>query len=379
MFGIKKSGETEKKRGKDAAPEKTPAELDLKERPDRVGKYLKKHMKRFVFDEFAGAYIEREKLEFMAGVPIPLRKEDLKAFRSPSGLPVLLIGENMAWVIGSAPHFVHAKTYVQYLRRYFRKKAAAGLVREAKNAAEKEDYDNACIHFRAALCAEPTDLAAMYGYARVCRAMYLQSENAEYIGNFKAEALEFFELTTEIHPRFSQAYYYLGYAYLNLGLYRKAQLAWKDFLAKSTHPQDRREIRERIRQLSAPLEIEAGYNHVLAQRWLEGISKLEPFLQSNYRQWWPLHYYLGVAYIAMDRRDEAVERFKQALKLNPSHVETMEELAFIYEVEENRELAEKFRNKAELLRAGGHKGAADSGGNSGGKKGSRMKTEETGR
>ncbi len=45
--------------------------------------------------------------------------------------------------------------------------------------------------------------------------MYLASQNEEYVGRFKAEALEWFEILTEVHPKFAQGYYYLGYAYLN--------------------------------------------------------------------------------------------------------------------------------------------------------------------
>ena len=49
----------------------------------------------------------------------------------------------------------------------------------------------------------------MYSYARAFRAMYLNSQNEEYVGRFKAEALEWLELLTETHPRFAQGYYYL--------------------------------------------------------------------------------------------------------------------------------------------------------------------------
>ncbi|MDR2296070.1 MAG: tetratricopeptide repeat protein, partial [Clostridiales Family XIII bacterium] len=197
-------------------------------------------------------------------------------------------------------------------------------------------------------------LAAMYGYARVCRAMYLASEDGEYIGRFKAEALEYFELTTEAHPRFPMAYYYLGYAYLNMGLYQKALLTWNGYLDHSTHPKDRREIKERIRQLADPLEIERGYNAVLAGRFAEGIAALEPYLSSRYGDWWPLYYYLGAAYAGKERGAEAVDMFKRALRLNPSHVESMKELADIYEVDGAPELAAKYRAKAALIEGGGH-------------------------
>ena len=331
-----------------------PALADFTARHDRVERYLKAYAARFVFDAFSEDYLKRGGLSFMRGVPIPLRAEDLAAFRSQKGLSVMHLGENMACVVGASPSFPHAGAYIEFLRRNMGDRAAAGLVKEAKSAAEREEYDEACIRFRAALCLKPQDLAAMYGYARVCRAMYLASEDSAYVGHFKAEALEYFELTTEAHPRFPMAYYYLGYAYLNMGLYQKAHLTWKSYLEHSSHPKDRREIKERMRQLADPLEIERGYNAVLAGRFAEGIAALEPYLSSRYSDWWPLYYYLGAAYAGSDRGDEAADMFKTALKLNPSHVESMKELADIYEIDGKTELAEKYRAKAALIESGGH-------------------------
>jgi tetratricopeptide (TPR) repeat protein len=334
--------------------QKQPAPVDFTKRNDRVERYLKKYASRYVFDRFSEEYLKRGGLYFMRDVPVPLREEDLAAFRSQKGLSAMHIGENMACVMGASPTFPHTGSYIEFLRRGMSDRAAAGLVKAAKNAAEREEYDEACIRFRAALCLAPQDLAAMYGYARVCRAMYLASEDGEYIGRFKAEALEYFELTTEAHPRFPMAYYYLGYAYLNMGLYQKARLTWKGYLEHSSHPKDRREIKERIRQIADPIEIERGCNAVLAGRFAEGIAVLEPYLSSRYNDWWPLYYYLGAAYAGSDRKDEALDMFKRALKLNPSHVESMKELADIYEIDKKAELSAKYRAKAALIESGGH-------------------------
>ena len=47
---------------------------------------------------------------------------------------------------------------------------------------------------------KPDYLHAMYSYARACRAMYLDSGNEEYVGRFKAEALDYFELDDRDTP-----------------------------------------------------------------------------------------------------------------------------------------------------------------------------------
>ena len=225
------------------------------------------------------------------------------------------------------------------------------MMKEGRDAAERGDMDNACIHFRASLCMQYNYLHSMYSYARACRAMYLHSRNEEYVGRFKAESLDWFELLVETHPRFAQGYYYLGYAYLNLGLYAKADITWREFMRFSHNNKDKKEIRKRLDQITEPRQIEAGCNEITAGKYEDGISLLEPFLSSRFNDWWPLHYYLGVAYEMTGRRSEAVSAFRKVLQLNGSHLETMKELMSIYEDEGDRENTRKYREKIKLIQA----------------------------
>ena len=325
-------------------------ETDIKMRPDRIGRYFKKYMDRFVFMEFSREYMQKAGiLEIMEGVPIPLRKEDLENFKGGEGLKATHIGENMAWVMGADPHFKYTVKYVEFLSKLFNYKIYEGMMKEGRDAAENKDYDNAAIHFRAALCMKPDYLHAMYSYARSCREIYLESNNEQKIGRFKAESMEFFELTTELHPRFAQAYYYLGYAYLNMGLYVKAELAWQDFLQRSKNGKDKKEIRERLKQLESPIRIEKGCNEVLRGNNQEGIQILEPYLKTDFKTWWPLSYYLGVAYISLGRQVDAVTSFKRVLGINGSHLETMKELVAIYAKDGDKENEQKYKKKIALI------------------------------
>jgi len=96
--------------------------------------------------------------------------------------------------------------------------------------------------------------------------------------------------------------------------------------------------------------IEEGCNDVMAGRFEDGIKKLETFLDDDYSKWWPLHYYLGVAYERCGRTDDAIERFKQVLKMNGSHLETMEELYAIYSSAGDEAGANKYRKKMAIIR-----------------------------
>jgi len=323
---------------------------DPSPREDRTGKYFKKYLKQFLFDEFSPAFLSKSPVgSLMEGVPVPLHAEDLDAFATGGELSMPVIAKNMAQVMGCDPQFRYAGDYAAILDKLYNGKIADVMTAEGKAALEKEAFDDACIHFRAALRVEPEHLYAMYGYASACRAMYLDSEDEEYIGRFKAEALELFERITQIHPDFAPAHYYLGYAYLNIGLYQKADLAWEMFLNLEKDSEEAKEIVGRKAQLKEPVQIESGCNDIAAGRFGEGIKKLEPFSTGSYKTWWPLHYYLGVAYAMTGRPPDAIASFKTVLTLNAGHMETMKELAAIYRETGDAANAQKYETKIALI------------------------------
>ena len=325
-------------------------ESDIRLREDRIGRYFRKYLNKFVFVEFSEDFMERSKAgDVMRGVPVPLRRKEVKDFAGGDGVSMLVIAENMAWVMGCDPHFKYTDDYVKILDKLYNHKLYEGLMKEGRDAAERGEMDNACIHFRASLCMQYDYLHAMYSYARACRVMYENSRNEEYIGRFKAEALDWFELLTETHPRFAMGYYYLGYSYLNIGLYNKAVLAWNDFLKFTHNSKDRKEIRHRIEQLQDPCRIENGCLKITSGRYGEGVEILEPYLQTQFKDWWPLHYYLGMGYNETGRVPDAVAEFKKVLMINGSHLETMRELLAIYESQEDKQNIRKYSEKIRLI------------------------------
>ena len=326
-------------------------ETHLTKRPDRVAPYLVHRMKDFTFDEFSPDYLKRAGLaDKLSGIPIPLRDEDREAFKTPEGLKSNIIAENMARVLGIDPKFKYCEEYSEVVKFLFGQKAVDNITRKAKDHADREDYEDSCIYFRAGLVLKFNDLPAMYGYARILRQLYTDSNKEEYIGNLKAECLNYLEMTTEFYPRFDMAWYYLGYMYLNMGLYIKAKLVWDTYLKWGRVAKDRREIKKRIAQIEEPIKIEKGCNAVLSGRWSKGIDILEPYAASKYNDWWPLWYYLGVAYSRKDRLEEAEDAFKKALRLSPRHIESMEELAEIYAIKGDKANVKKYKDKLTLVK-----------------------------
>jgi tetratricopeptide (TPR) repeat protein len=339
------------KQADEIAKKRPESETHLSKRFDRVKPYLIHRMKDFTFDEFSPGYLKKTELDNdFKGVPIPLRDEDREAFKTPGGLNSRIIAENMARVLGIDPGFEYGKAYTQLIEQLFGQKAVDYMTRKAKDLADSKDYEESCIYFRAGLVLKFNDLPAMYGYARILRQLYTDGKSEKYIGTMKAECLEYFELTTEFYPSFDMGWYYLGYMYLNLGLYIKARLAWDQYLKFGKILKDRREIKKRIEQIEKPIEIEKGCNAVLSGKWNKGLQILEPFKDGKYNDWWPLWYYLGVAYARTGQTEDAEKAFKQALKGSPRHVESMEELASLYKKTGNKAGAKKYQDKIKLCK-----------------------------
>ena len=325
--------------------------FDIKTREDRIGRYFRKYLDRFAFVELSREFMERTPAgELIRGVAVPLRKEEMTEFIEGNAASMAVISENMTWVMGCDPHFRHSSDYAAILKAIYGDGVHEAMEREAGAAAERGDMDDACIHFRASLCVEPSGLSAMYGYARACRDMYLAGDDEEYIGRFKAEAFDWFEMLTIAHPEFPEGFYYLGYAYLNMGFYKKAEITWKAFLEKAAEGEEKEEIEERLSQMAEPVLIESGCNDIMAGRYEKGIETLEPFVDSRFSRWWPLHYYLGVAYEMTGRRDDALRELKEALELNGSNLSIMEELLAIYEDEDDAANIEKYSRKIEMIK-----------------------------
>ena len=99
-----------------------------------------------------------------------------------------------------------------------------------------------------------------------------------------------------------------------------------------------------------PVKIEEGYNLVLSGRFAEGIERLSAYTEGEYKDWWPLWYYLGTAYQGLEMPEKAVENYLKVLQLSPSNLEAMEELVRMYEVLGDAEKVEKYTKKMGVIK-----------------------------
>lgn len=327
--------------------------MDLLSREDNLKKYLISEASGFLFSELDDDFLRSSDLSYLSGVPIPIKQDDLKEFTG-NGLSMTQIADNMAVVIGADYSFKHTQSYIRYLRKLFDEKVIMVFASKARELFNLRSPRKALCYLRAGLLYDGESLDAVYAYAMGCREWYLSLEGQDdekLISILKAEALECYAELTTMHPDFAPGWYYLGYAYLNSGVYKKAQLSFNHYLqCSSGQPaEDIKEIRERVEELNDPVQIERGVALLSSGKTVDGLQILESYIGTEYENWWPLHFYLGSAYRQLGHTAEAVEGFLNVLELNPSNYDAMKALSELYDELGDKEKAEKYRKKAELV------------------------------
>lgn len=319
---------------------------------DRIATYLQKSNGGILFDELSDKYLSEAGIyDILHGVPVPI------AAGVGDELSTLTIAFGMARVIGADTNFEYKDNYVAYIKQLFGDDASKALIAEGAKYGQSGNYELAAMFFRAVLIFDSRSRDALYLYGRACKDAYeRENEDEEYVGSFKAESLAIFELLTMLHPDFVMGYYFLGYGYANLGLYIKADLTWAKFIERTAATGDpeieelRSEISERLDALREPVKIEEGVNCVLSGDYMGGINILSQYTDGNYKDWWPLWYYLAVSEASLGNAEPAIDYYKQALVYTPSNTDIMEELASVYAAIGDQANAVKYLNKIEIVK-----------------------------
>ena len=333
---------------------------------DKIKEYLIPLNQSMLFDELSPSYQQRAGVaDILRGVPVPIAAD------AAEQLTTLSIAMGMARVIGADPEFRYAPAYIDYLRHMFGDGAAKVLVSEGAKNGGLGHFELACVYFRAALQLNPGSRDALYLYGRACKDAYEQEDKDEkYVGCFKAQSIEVFEVLTIEHPKYAMGFYFLGYSYANMGLYTKAQLTWEEFmnLTRSDSedeeesdmekiPDDemqelREEIGGRLEAMETPVQIEKACNRIMSGDYQGGRDMLSEFTEGPYSKWWPLWYYLGIADSGLGNAEEAIEDYREALRYSPSNTQVMTELIDVYQAVGDWENAEKYIHKIQVIQQG---------------------------
>lgn len=325
----------------------------FKSREDKLKEYLQSELKAFMFSELSDEFLKAAELTFLSGIPVPVKQADLKVF-TEKGLSTTELADNMAMVLGTDTRFKYADEYLQYLNKLFDDRLVLVFAAKGEECLKAGSFRKGIAYLRAALMFRNDSPEAVFSYANGCRIWYLSMEGEEgkedVILLLKSEARMYFELCTSIRPEFAPAWYFLGYAYLNAGEYLRAQIAWRRYMKCGNRgPDESKEISERLSELEDPVKIEKAINLLSEGRIEEGLRILEPYVESEYADWWPLHYNLAYAYRELGFINEAIEGFKRVLALSPSHCDSMVALSELYAEMGDAGNAEKYHNKSKLL------------------------------
>lgn len=325
------------------------------EREDKLGKYLESLTKDFLFDELSQDYIEDRGLGFLQGIAVPFTATDLVDLKT-KGIDTSSLVDNMAMVLGANTKFPYLKQYMQFMAACFNEKLIDVFVSNGANALVDKDIKTAMAYYRMALLMDGKNMMAMFGYACCCREWYLSLEGEddveELIELLKSESTAYYEWLVIEHPQFAPTYYYLGFAYLNAALYSKAQFIWSRFveLSEDKEKAEVKEIESRLLELVDPVKIEEGINKLTTGDLESGLKILEPYVDRQYKDWWPLHFYLACTYRELEHPEEAIEGFKRVLALNPSNYDACIALGEIYDEIGDAENSKKYKNKAEIVK-----------------------------
>ena len=177
---------------------------------------------------------------------------------------------------------------------------------------KEEQLIHAAVLLRAALRINRDDPDALYNYMLVCRNLYNDSDDDDYIADLKMEVFESLKHLKEVRPEFAMTYYFLGFAYIDCvdaDSCRMPAKAGQTCVSLGGPCEERGEIEGRLTATwQIPVKIEQAYMDVINGRWEQGLAVLESYRGDEMlKGWWPLYYYLGVGYNRTGRYKEAVE------------------------------------------------------------------------
>ena len=139
---------------------------------DRIGKFLLPRLEDYIFDELSEDYQKRAGLgNTLKGVPVPIKKTEIRELSN------VKIARNMAFVMGSDVNFRYRDNYIEYIMKTFGEDFIKALIAEGVQVAAREDYEEACILFRAVLQMDEGSTDGLYCYGRACLDAYKDSED----------------------------------------------------------------------------------------------------------------------------------------------------------------------------------------------------------
>ncbi|MDR2457967.1 MAG: hypothetical protein LBD41_05760 [Clostridiales Family XIII bacterium] len=150
---------------------------------------------------------------------------------------------------------------------------------------------------------------------------------------------------------------------MNLGLYKKAELSFKEFLktvfddknflSEEMKEEMIKEANQNIHRLKIPIKIEEAENDIRTGNFKKARPVIEKYIiEEEFKNHWVLYLDLGIIYNEIYMENEAIEILEEGLKLKPQSVDIINLLITIYKKLNDDEMISKYSKKLELIQRG---------------------------
>lgn len=294
--------------------------------------YFKEKTENLSFIELKdNSYVQINDYKIDSSLPLPILIDTLidevKSGDMKDDIKVSYLIEGIIYTLGVDPEFEYVDQYKDILFAYSTK-IDNYIFHIGMKYMIKEKIEEAMIYFRALLVIDKTNVEALFNYG-IClenkAKEFLNSGNEEKGNMFLREAMENIETILDISPKYSLAYYKLGYYYRYYGQFLKARLIWEKFLLLDEDKERKQEIREVLDAIEDDSNYEEGCNLLFSGRYSEAIEMFIN-IKDRYEDWWNLNYMLGLSYKGIGEIDKAIKYFMAALELNENEVNIYNEL-----------------------------------------------------
>ena len=294
----------------------------------KLDEYLKDNLDSLVFINLKdGKDIKVKECTIDSTIPLPLMVENVvdkvKGTEDVSDISIVTIAQGMIKVIGIDSKFIYNDIYIEFLRNFDENVIKIIIEQGTKYMQENQNKDG-LICFKAAAFMDKDNLDALYNYGRAVEELAFEDDK-NIKSTLEQEALEGFEHITVNHSEYGLGYYHLGFYYLNLGQFKKAELLWKNALELDTPETFKDDIYEKLGDIAYKITYEEGYNLILSGQEEAGLEKLLS-LEERFPEWWNLLFFIGLGNRFIGNIQEALLYFKKADKLMPDMPDILNEI-----------------------------------------------------
>ncbi len=299
---------------------------------DKLKDYFLKYRNKVSFIELKkDAEINVNGYIVTGGLPLPIPMDDLidNVKEAADRMKFNDMVDGMIYTIGIDESFPYADKYKEILKA-FSKEIESVIINTGNECVQKGELDKGMIYFRAAYALNKNNLYAIYNYSIALeeKAKRLYDEDNKDLGTiFLTEAMEKMEEVRDKDEEgiFPNAHYKLGYYYKAYNKNIKAKESWEKFLETGAVPEVGDEVRNMLEAIENDVIYEEGCELILNGEPRKGLEKLLP-LTEKYEKWWNLDFMTGVALRQIGDFKNAMSFFRRVLEVNPSQVDTLNEM-----------------------------------------------------